>query len=105
MYFSYLFHATWLLVGLQPDVMYTGNGSDFQTKVMELDSGEKIRLIVVPDFSITGKVVLLNLENNECTSLQIDIDLGDMNGLNENGGGDPMDVDEETIHQAKSQSP
>jgi hypothetical protein len=49
--------------------------------------------------------VLLNLENNECTSLQIDIDLGDMNGLNENGGGDPMDVDEETIHQAKSQSP
>ena len=69
-------------------MLYTANAAEFATKIVTMDNGHDVRLISIPDFSLTNQVVLLNLKTLECKSLTIDVD----EGMSVH---DPMDVEEE----------
>lgn len=54
-----------------PHVYFAGNCNDFETKLI-LNNDKVTRLICVPSFAKTGKAVLLNLKNLECSVIEID---------------------------------
>lgn len=81
-----------ILSGKVPEILYMGNSDDFTTKVITLEDGITVRLVTVPDFSKTNKVVLLDLATNECRSLTLSID-SDMMEVETNA--DSMDIDED----------
>lgn len=49
-----------------PHVMFVGNQSAFDTKVVTGEDGQVVRLISVPEFASTSTIVVLNLKSLEC---------------------------------------
>lgn len=56
-----------------PHVYFLGNQEKFDTKFIEGENGQKIRLIALPVFSETGSIVLLNLSTLECEQVKFGI--------------------------------
>ncbi|EMR10955.1 hypothetical protein PNEG_01100 [Pneumocystis murina B123] len=56
-----------------PHVYFLGNQEKFDTKFIEGENGQKIRLITLPVFSETGSIVLLNLSTLECEQVKFGI--------------------------------
>ncbi|EGG20547.1 DNA polymerase delta subunit 2 [Cavenderia fasciculata] len=54
-----------------PHVYFMGNGDRFESKYIEGENGEQVCIVVVPKFSETGTVVLVNLRTLEATPVQI----------------------------------
>jgi len=52
-----------------PDIYFAGNQEAFSTKIIEGREGNKVRLVMVPEFSKTSSVVLVNLKNLECKEI------------------------------------
>lgn len=61
----------------QPDIFFSSNHDEFQTKVLEYDHGDGVkqttRLICIPSFSKTSSGVLVNLSTLDATSVSVDI--------------------------------
>eukprot|EP01130_Rhizamoeba_saxonica_P017953 TRINITY_DN8851_c0_g1_i1.p1 TRINITY_DN8851_c0_g1~~TRINITY_DN8851_c0_g1_i1.p1 ORF type:complete len:468 (-),score=87.09 TRINITY_DN8851_c0_g1_i1:38-1417(-) len=55
-----------------PHVYFVGNQAEFDTKVFTAESGESVRIILVPDFSETNCAVIVNLnsEDLQCHTLK-----------------------------------
>eukprot|EP01102_Stenamoeba_stenopodia_P003891 TRINITY_DN14011_c0_g1_i1.p1 TRINITY_DN14011_c0_g1~~TRINITY_DN14011_c0_g1_i1.p1 ORF type:complete len:491 (+),score=111.38 TRINITY_DN14011_c0_g1_i1:187-1659(+) len=53
-----------------PNVFFAGNQPEFDTKLIEGDDGQIVRLILVPEFYKTQTIVLVNLETLECHPIQ-----------------------------------
>ncbi|KAK5640944.1 hypothetical protein RI129_009491 [Pyrocoelia pectoralis] len=49
-----------------PHVMFVGNQSSFDTKLVEGEDGQVVRLISIPEFASTSTVAILNLKTLEC---------------------------------------
>lgn len=56
-----------------PHVYFVGNQEKFDTKFIEGENGQKIRLIMLPIFSKTNTVILLNLSTLECEQIRFHI--------------------------------
>ncbi|KAG4303821.1 hypothetical protein PORY_002784 [Pneumocystis oryctolagi] len=56
-----------------PHVYFVGNQEEFGTKFIKGENGQMIRLIMLPIFSKTGTVVLLNLSTLECEQMKFNI--------------------------------
>ncbi|KAG5438627.1 hypothetical protein PCANB_002733 [Pneumocystis canis] len=56
-----------------PHVYFVGNQEKFDTKLIEGENGQKTRLIMLPVFSKTGNIVLLNLSTLECEQMEFNI--------------------------------
>ncbi|KAI9480273.1 MAG: phosphatidylserine decarboxylase-domain-containing protein [Benjaminiella poitrasii] len=54
-----------------PHVYFIGNQPQFEDSLIQGPDGQKTRVILVPSFSRTGIVVLVNLKTLECTTVQI----------------------------------
>nr|BAN21036.1 DNA polymerase delta small subunit [Riptortus pedestris] len=61
----------------QPDIFFSSNHDEFQTKLLEFDHGDGVkqntRLICIPSFSKTSSGVLVNLSTLDATSVSVDI--------------------------------
>ncbi|RWS09785.1 DNA polymerase delta subunit 2-like protein [Dinothrombium tinctorium] len=49
-----------------PHVYFAGNQKSFNTKLIELQNGQVVRLVAVPQFESSFNCVLINLENLQC---------------------------------------
>lgn len=49
-----------------PHVYFVGNQPKFETRLIEGEDGQRTRIILVPKFSRTGEVVLVNSATLEC---------------------------------------
>ncbi|KTW32161.1 DNA-directed DNA polymerase delta subunit POL31 [Pneumocystis jirovecii RU7] len=56
-----------------PHVYFVGNQEEFNTKFIEGENGQIIRLIMLPVFSKTDTIVLLNLSTLECEEVKFGI--------------------------------
>ena len=45
-----------------PHVFFTGCQPRFETKLIDGDAGEEVRLIAIPRFKETGELILVDLE-------------------------------------------
>ncbi|CAO3703164.1 unnamed protein product [Rhizopus stolonifer] len=54
-----------------PHVYFIGNQPEFDDNLLQGPDGQKIRVILLPSFAETGTVVLLNISNLECTTINI----------------------------------
>eukprot|EP01133_Synstelium_polycarpum_P002482 gene2482-2823_t len=55
-----------------PHVFFTGNCDKFETKLIDGENGELVRLILVPRFADTNTVVLVNLKTLDAIPFQFD---------------------------------
>ncbi|CAO3632074.1 unnamed protein product [Cunninghamella blakesleeana] len=55
-----------------PQVYFIGNQPQFETSLVQGANGQKVRVVLVPSFSETGTIVLVNLSTLECSTIQID---------------------------------
>lgn len=62
------------LISEAPHVYFLGNQEKFDTKFIEGENEQKIRLIMLPVFSETGMIVLVNLSTLECEQVKFNID-------------------------------
>ncbi|CCK68937.1 DNA-directed DNA polymerase delta subunit POL31 KNAG_0B05030 [Huiozyma naganishii CBS 8797] len=56
-----------------PHVYCVGNQPEFGSRVITMNNGAKIKMIAIPEFSTTGKIVLLNLKSLDTEVVRIDI--------------------------------
>lgn len=55
-----------------PDVLLVGNQPQFETSVYrEVESGAQVRVVLLPRFSVTGEVALLNLRNRRVKRIEV----------------------------------
>jgi DNA polymerase delta subunit 2 len=54
-----------------PHVYFIGNQPQFETTTIVGDHGQSVRVVLVPKFSTSGTVVLVNLSTLACTSVRI----------------------------------
>ena len=52
-----------------PHVYFIGNQPQFDTSILEGEDKQKVRIVMVPSFSQTGTIVLVNVSTLECTSM------------------------------------
>ncbi len=52
-----------------PHVYFAGNQPGFQTKLVDGAAGQKVRLVMVPDFRIEPTCVLVDLHTLDCTPI------------------------------------
>ncbi|XP_063382533.1 DNA polymerase delta subunit 2 [Cydia fagiglandana] len=52
-----------------PAIYFTGNCNEFATDLYEGENGQHVRLVCIPDFSLTKTVAVVNLANLECYSM------------------------------------
>ncbi|ONL93235.1 DNA polymerase delta small subunit [Zea mays] len=57
------------LVESCPHVYFVGNQDKYETRLLEGQEKQKVRLISIPRFSESGVAVMLNLRNLECSTL------------------------------------
>lgn len=53
-----------------PNVFFAGNQPEFDTKLIEGDDGQIVRLVLVPSFYTTQTIVLVNLDTLDCQPIQ-----------------------------------
>ena len=59
-----------------PNVFFCGNQKAFEKKVFfNAESNSTVNVLMVPDFTICKKILLLNVKTNECKFLTVDIDI------------------------------
>jgi DNA polymerase delta subunit 2 len=46
-----------------PHLFFAGNQPEFKTKIIVGEDGQRVRLVAVPKFSETGKVVLVDVDS------------------------------------------
>ncbi|KAI9495528.1 DNA polymerase alpha/epsilon subunit B-domain-containing protein [Zychaea mexicana] len=56
-----------------PHVYFIGNQRQFEQSTIEGPEGQKVRVVLVPAFSETGSIVLVNLGTLECSEICIDV--------------------------------
>lgn len=54
-----------------PHVYFIGNQPQFEDRLLLGSNGQKVRIILVPSFTETGILVLLNLKTLECSAVHI----------------------------------
>jgi len=54
-----------------PHIYFIGNQSQYYTCLEEGENGQSVRIIMIPDFSSTQTVVLLDLDSLECMPIKI----------------------------------
>lgn len=52
-----------------PHIFFAGNQPRFETTLVEGPAGERVRAILVPDFSVERTCVLVDLDSLECRPL------------------------------------
>lgn len=52
-----------------PHVLFFGNQKEFATRLIEGDNGQKVRLVLVPPFSSTGSLALIDLRTLDCQKM------------------------------------
>ena len=57
-----------------PHIFFAGNQPSYESKLLTGEENQKVRLVSVPDFSITKTIVLVNLDSSdfECTPITFD---------------------------------
>ncbi|XP_060802500.1 DNA polymerase delta subunit 2 [Amyelois transitella] len=53
-----------------PAIYFSGNSDEFATDIYEGNSGQRVRLVSVPDFCSTKTAAIVNLANLECYSMK-----------------------------------
>jgi DNA polymerase delta subunit 2 len=56
-----------------PHVYFAGNQPEFGTTVIEGPAGQQVRLITIPSFRQTGKLVLVDMETLETEVVQFEV--------------------------------
>ncbi|KAJ1953884.1 DNA polymerase delta small subunit Cdc1 [Linderina pennispora] len=56
-----------------PHVYFIGSQDEFEAKIAEGREGQKTAVVMVPDFSKTAEIVLLNLATLQCTTVQFSV--------------------------------
>jgi len=56
-----------------PHVYFVGNQPRFETAVIEGPTGQQVRLVAVPKFRETGKIVLLDCDTLEAEYVELAI--------------------------------
>ncbi|KAL7273410.1 DNA polymerase delta small subunit Cdc1 [Rhizina undulata] len=72
-----------------PQVYFIGNQPKFDTELIEGPDGQSVRIVLIPKFSETGEIVLLDLDTLECEIVEFKVD-----GL-EKPNGDDIDEDDD----------
>ncbi|KAI5777676.1 DNA polymerase delta subunit 2 [Geopyxis carbonaria] len=64
--------------GACPHVFIVGNQPQFETKIVEGDDGQRVRVVLVPKFDVTRQIVLLDLETLEVEVVEFGGEEGDI---------------------------
>jgi DNA polymerase delta subunit 2 len=61
------------LIEETPHVYFAGNQPRYETTIIEGPVGQTVRLIAVPNFKVTGEVILLDMDTLESEVVKIDV--------------------------------
>ena len=60
------------IIGECPHVYFAANQPEFAHTLIEGDEGQRVRVVMVPDFGTTRTLVLVNLRTLECSPVTFD---------------------------------
>eukprot|EP01127_Copromyxa_protea_P011868 TRINITY_DN3030_c0_g1_i2.p1 TRINITY_DN3030_c0_g1~~TRINITY_DN3030_c0_g1_i2.p1 ORF type:complete len:471 (-),score=101.74 TRINITY_DN3030_c0_g1_i2:54-1466(-) len=61
------------IIAQSPHVFFVGNQPKFETELIEGEDGQKIRIVLLPSFSTSHTVALVDLETLNCIPFQISV--------------------------------